>query len=46
MKALLLIVVAAVGLSVGCSSTKKQSTATAKPVSGTDEQIFIGDTVE
>ncbi|MBM4124406.1 MAG: outer membrane protein assembly factor BamD [Nitrospira sp.] len=46
MKLILLILVAAVSLSTGCSSTKKQTTETAKSVSGTDEQIFIGDTVE
>ncbi len=31
-------------LSTGCSS--KQKTASGKPVSGTDEQIFLGDTIE
>lgn len=39
----------AIGLSVGCSSTPKQTQQAAaggKSASGTDEQIFIGDTVE
>jgi outer membrane protein assembly factor BamD len=34
----------ALSLTAGCSSTKKA--ATEKPLSGTDEQIFIGDTIE
>lgn len=42
----LLIAVAAVSLAVGCSSTKKNSPAQAGALSGTDEQMFIGDTVE
>lgn len=42
----LLIAVAALSLAVGCSSTKKNSPAQAGALSGTDEQIFIGDTVE
>lgn len=36
----------AIGLSLGCSSTPKQTAAGGKSASGTDEQIFIGDTVE
>ena len=32
-------------LAAGCSS-KPKSTASGKPVSGTDEQIFLGDTIE
>lgn len=46
MKLLPLIAVAAVSLVFGCSSTKKHAADQAKSVSGTDEQIFIGDTVE
>lgn len=44
-----LIALAAVSLMFGCSSMKKQDPAQAaqgKSVSGTDEQIFIGDTIE
>src|SRR5581483_8589237 len=33
-------------LAVGCSSTPKPSKSSSKPLSGTDEQIFIGDTIE
>jgi outer membrane protein assembly factor BamD len=43
------IALAAVSIVVGCSSLKKQDPAQAaqgKAVSGTDEQIFIGDTIE
>ncbi|MFM8552060.1 MAG: outer membrane protein assembly factor BamD [Nitrospiraceae bacterium] len=43
---ILLALALAIGLSVGCSSTPKQQAAGGKSASGTDEQIFIGDTVE
>jgi outer membrane protein assembly factor BamD len=33
-------------LVVGCSKTSKQVKSDGKPISGTDEQIFIGDTIE
>jgi outer membrane protein assembly factor BamD len=36
----------ALTLAVGCSSTPKKTDPSPKTVSGTDEQIFIGDTVE
>ena len=44
----LLVVALAIGLSFGCSSTPKQTQAATggKAASGTDEQIFIGDTIE
>ena len=42
----LLVLTLAVGLAFGCSSTPKQTAAAGKSASGTDEQIFIGDTVE
>ncbi|MGH7231819.1 MAG: outer membrane protein assembly factor BamD [Nitrospiraceae bacterium] len=35
-----------VGLTVGCSKAPKQVKSDGKPLSGTDEQIFIGDTIE
>ena len=41
-----LVLALAIGLSFGCSSTPKQTAAGGKSASGTDEQIFIGDTVE
>ena len=41
----LTIVVGMLWLAAGCSS-KPKTTADAKPVSGTDEQIFLGDTIE
>lgn len=40
-----LTLVVMVCLASGCSS-KPKTTADAKPVSGTDEQIFLGDTIE
>lgn len=46
MTAPFLLLALAVGLSVGCSSTPKQTAAAGKSASGTDEQIFIGDTIE
>ncbi|TAJ09521.1 MAG: outer membrane protein assembly factor BamD [Nitrospirae bacterium] len=42
----LLVFALAIGLSFGCSSTPKQTATGGKSASGTDEQIFIGDTVE
>src|SRR5574341_1994521 len=42
----LLLLTLAVFLPVGCKSTPKPDAAAAKTVSVTDEQIFIGDTVE
>ena len=42
----LLFAVAALSLAVGCSSAPKSSSAGSKSLSGTDEQIFIGDTIE
>ncbi len=41
----LAVIVALSFLAAGCSS-KPKSTASGKPVSGTDEQIFLGDTIE
>ena len=41
----LTIVVGMLWFAAGCSS-KPKTTADAKPVSGTDEQIFLGDTIE
>ncbi|MBX3236578.1 MAG: outer membrane protein assembly factor BamD [Nitrospiraceae bacterium] len=38
------LIVSLLWLSTGCSS--KQKTASGKPVTGTDEQIFLGDTIE
>jgi outer membrane protein assembly factor BamD len=35
-----------VGLTFGCSSSSKTAKSSGQPLSGTDEQIFIGDTVE
>lgn len=46
MSLFLLVAVSILSLIVGCSSAPKPSTPTAKPLSGTDEQIFVGDTVE
>jgi outer membrane protein assembly factor BamD len=43
---LLLLIVAVFSLTLGCSSTPKHAPHDAKSVSGTDEQIFIGDTIE
>lgn len=40
-----LVLVAAAAFAAGCSSTKKQAAA-GKPASGTDEQIFVGDSLE
>lgn len=34
------------GLTFGCSSSSKTAKSSGQPLSGTDEQIFIGDTVE
>lgn len=42
----LLVAVAILSVAVGCSSTPKSSPAGAEALSGTDEQIFIGDTIE
>lgn len=39
------VLVALLCFSDGCSS-KPKTTAEGKPVSGTDEQIFLGDTIE
>lgn len=39
------ILLAVVSLTGGCAS-KSATTAQGKPVSGTDEQIFLGDTIE
>ena len=33
-------------IAAGCSKTSKQVKSDGKPISGTDEQIFIGDTIE
>ncbi|MCE3223902.1 MAG: protein of unknown function, TPR-like [Nitrospira sp.] len=41
----LTVFVTLLGLANGCSS-KPKTTAEGKPVSGTDEQIFLGDTIE
>ena len=41
----LALVVGVLWFASGCSS-KPKTTADAKPVSGTDEQIFLGDTIE
>lgn len=41
----LTLLVGILGLAGGCSS-KPKATAQGKPVSGTDEQIFLGDTIE
>lgn len=46
MRLLFLMAAVALSLALGCSSTKKHSADHAKSVSGTDEQIFIGDTIE
>jgi len=42
----LLVAVALLSLAIGCSSAPKSSRAGAQPLSGTDEQIFVGDTIE
>jgi len=42
----LLLLLAAIIVPTGCSSTPKKSSAGSQALSGTDEQIFIGDTVE
>ena len=34
------------GLTLGCSSTPKETDSASKPISGTDEQIFVGDSLE
>lgn len=41
-----LFLVAFLCVAVGCSSTPKSAKGSSKPLSGTDEQIFIGDTIE
>jgi len=46
MKTRVLILTLALSLSFGCSSAHKQTSAGGKSPSGTDEQIFIGDTIE
>jgi outer membrane protein assembly factor BamD len=46
MNLLLFILTFALSLAFGCSSAPKKTEATAHHTSGTDEQIFIGDTVE
>lgn len=33
-------------LTLGCSSTPKENDSASKPISGTDEQIFVGDSLE
>jgi len=38
--------IALLSVSVSCSSSSKTAKSSGKPLSGTDEQIFIGDTVE
>lgn len=43
---LLMSVLVTVVLMVGCSSSSKTAKSSGQPLSGTDEQIFIGDTVE
>ncbi len=42
----LLLLLAAIIVPTGCSSTPKKTSAGSQALSGTDEQIFIGDTVE
>lgn len=46
MSLLLLVTVSVLSLIVGCSGTPKPSPSTGKPLNSTDEQIFVGDTVE
>src|SRR5689334_3209078 len=36
----------AMTVALGCSSSSKTAKSSGQPLSGTDEQIFIGDTVE
>lgn len=42
----LLPLIVLIGISVGCSSSSKSTKSSGQTLSGTDEQIFIGDTVE
>src|SRR5947199_3992828 len=42
----LLFAAAILSVAVSCSSAPKSSSSSSKSLSGTDEQIFIGDTVE
>jgi outer membrane protein assembly factor BamD len=42
----LLFAAAILSVAVGCSSAPKSSSADSKSLSGTDEQIFMGDTIE
>ena len=42
----LLFAAAILSVAVGCSSAPKSSSAGSKSLSGTDEQIFMGDTIE
>lgn len=42
----LLFAAAVLSVAVGCSSAPKSSSAGSKSLSGTDEQIFMGDTIE
>lgn len=41
-----IVLLGIVGLGSGCSTTPKPSDTSAKALSGTDEQVFIGDTIE
>ena len=42
----LLPLVLVIGVSIGCSNSSKSTKSSGQALSGTDEQIFIGDTVE
>ena len=42
----LLFAAAILSVAVGCSSAPKSSSADSKSLIGTDEQIFMGDTIE
>src|SRR6059036_3270645 len=42
----LLLLLAATIVPTGCSSAPKKSSAGSQALSGTDEQIFVGDTIE
>ena len=45
-RSVLLFAAAILSVAVGCSSAPKSSSAGSKSLSGTDEQIFMGDTIE